>query len=109
MKSSGLIEFGVHTANHRILSSLSENELESELIAPKNEIENILNCEITSFCYPNGIRDVDFFDSHEKYLASGGYQCAFSTEEELNDTGCNRYRLGRLSIGSDITSDLNFF
>lgn len=108
MKSSGLIEFGVHTANHRILSSLSDDEFESELIASKGRMEEKLNCEVTSFCYPNGIRDVDFFDFHEKYLSAGGYHCAFSTEEELNRTDCNRYRLGRLSIGSDITSNLNF-
>ena len=109
MQSSGLVEFGVHTANHRILSGLAEDELEMELVDPKAKLEDKLNCEIISFCYPNGIPDVDFFSSHEGYLASNGYLCAFSTQEELNSRDCNPYRLGRLAIGSDITSDMNFF
>lgn len=109
MKSSGLVEFGVHTATHRILSGLSDTEFEAEIIKPKKTLESKLSCEMTSFCYPNGTPDVDFYSTHEEFLASNGYLCSFSTQEKLNPDGYNPYRLCRMSIGNDVTSDINFF
>lgn len=109
MKSSGLVEFGVHTATHRIVSELPPDEWEKEIVAPKNKIEKIIGNSIDTFCYPNGVPDVDFFQEHEKYLKSKGYVCAFSTHEGLNTPKYNQYRLGRIPVGSDISSDINFF
>ena len=83
MKDSGLIEFGVHTATHRILSELPTDEWEREIVDPKAKLSKILDCEISSFCYPNGIPDVDFTKDHEDYLSKAGYVCAFSMEEWL--------------------------
>jgi peptidoglycan/xylan/chitin deacetylase (PgdA/CDA1 family) len=109
MRASGLVEFGVHTATHRILSGLAADEYRQELVAPRVRLSRELNCEITSFCYPNGTPDIDFYQEHEEYLEHHGYVCAFSTHEVLNSKGCNRYRLGRLSVGSDMTSDRHVF
>ncbi|MBA4366807.1 MAG: polysaccharide deacetylase [Desulfobacterium sp.] len=109
MKSSGLIEFGVHTATHRMVSELSPDEWEKEIVAPKNKIEKIIGNTIDTFCYPNGVPDVDFFQEHEKFLKSRGYVCAFSAHEGLNSPKYDQYRLGRISVGSDISSEINFF
>ena len=105
MSASGLVEFGVHTATHRILSGLTTDEYRQELVEPKVQLSKELNCGITSFCYPNGVPDVDFFKDHEKYLEENGYTCAFSTHEALNAQGCNRYRMSRFSVGNDMTSN----
>jgi len=109
MKNSGLIEFGVHTATHRIFSQLSENEWEKEIIAPKKLISNKLNCNTSAFCYPNGIPDVDFTFLQEEYLKRAGFVCSFCTGEWLNSWDGNFFRLGRKSAGNDLTSSLHYF
>ena len=109
MFKSGLIDFGVHTATHRIVSDLHENEWEQEIVHPKKKLEQILECKVESFCYPNGIPDIDFSEQHEKYLKKFGYQCAFSTGEWLNSPRSQSYRLGRIPAGNDMTSDRNYF
>ena len=109
MKESGLIDFGVHTANHRIVSELSKDEWEKEIVEPKAKLSQILDCEISSFCYPNGIPGKDFSRDHEDYLNKTGYICAFSTEESLNSRNDDPFCLGRIPTGNDMTSDRDFF
>ncbi|MEN8140609.1 MAG: polysaccharide deacetylase family protein [Thermodesulfobacteriota bacterium] len=109
MKSSGLVEFGVHTATHRIVSGLCPDELEGEVVEPKKKMEGRLNCKVETFCYPNGIPDVDFLSQHEEFLMENGYQCAFSTKEGINPASARVSRLARIPVGSDITGDLPFF
>lgn len=109
MKKSGLIDFGVHTANHRIISQVSEDEWEKEIIFPKKKLSSMLNCETNFFCYPNGIPDVDFTPRTEEYLAQAGYVGAFSTGEWLNSWGEKLFRLGRKPAGNDVTSNIFFF
>lgn len=109
MKATGLIDFGVHTATHRIVSELQKHELEREIIAPKEKLSWILGCGILSFSYPNGIPGADFNDFHERYLKKVGYLCAFCTGEWLNSSNQNPYRLGKIPAGNDLTSEKNIF
>ncbi len=110
MSLSGLISFGVHTATHRILIELaSKQEFEREILRPKHKLSQKLGCEILSFCYPNGIPDIDFTDLHVKYLKQANYLCAFTGEQILNSPGGDPFRLGRKLVGNDITSELSFF
>lgn len=109
MSNYGNIEFGVHTATHRIVSEINTRELYEEIVEPKNKMEKIIGSNIISFSFPNGIPDVDFEVEHEKFLDSYGYLCAFSTDEVLNSRDVNAFRFGRIAVGSDVTSDINFF
>lgn len=109
MKDEGIIDFGVHTANHRIVSGLHENEWDGEIRQPGIKLSRILRQKVLSFCYPNGRPDMDFHKEHEAYLMKSGYRCAFSTESTLNDQNLEPYRIGRLPAGNDFTSDLNYF
>ena len=109
MKQSGLVDFAIHTATHRMLTEIPDNELEQEIIKPKQQLEEILQDQVYSFTYPNGIPERDFTKFHEEYLRKAGFLCAFSTEEILNHPNRNVFRLGRKPAGNDITSNLNFF
>ncbi len=109
MRASRLIDFGVHTATHRILSQLDRDEWYKEIIAPKVKLSKILNSNISSFCYPNGKPDIDFSPQHENYLKNNGYECAFCTGNWLNIEGENMFRIGRLPSGNDITKEMNYF
>lgn len=109
MSASGLVDFGVHTATHRLLRELEPWEFEREILAPKATLERMTGQRATAFCYPNGIPDVDFTLDHEQYLESAGYTCAFSTGATLNSARSPRFRLGRLTVGDECSSASEYF
>ena len=84
MLRSGLVEFGVHTATHRILAELAREEWEREIRAPKQKLEAEIRRGVAAFCFPNGRPQVDFRPEHLKYLRHCGYSCAFTTEGGLH-------------------------
>lgn len=110
MERSGLVRFGVHTARHRILSELTESELEGEVLTPRRRFAAELGREPESFCFPNGIPGIDFHPGHQAFLRSCGYRCAFSTERGLFDPGSGeRMGIARIAVGNDGSSDPDYF
>lgn len=109
MHTSSLIHFGVHTYSHCILSHISDELMHEEIIQPKKIIEEKLNCNVKTFCYPNGIPEVDFSYYHEDYLKKSFYSCAFCTGTWLNKSWKNSFRLGRKPAGNDFTSQDQYF
>jgi len=85
MYSSGLIEFGSHTLTHPSLSHIiSETILINEISKSKEELENLLNIPIETFCYPYG----HFNETVKMIVEKSGYICATSTKKgsvNLND------------------------
>jgi peptidoglycan/xylan/chitin deacetylase (PgdA/CDA1 family) len=49
-----LITIGAHTADHFVLSRLSDDELRAQLITPKRELESRLGHPVDHFAYPFG-------------------------------------------------------
>ena len=84
MLRSGLVEFGVHTATHRILTELAAEEWEREILVPKQKLEAELDREVAAFCFPNGRPLIDFGPEHLDYLRTSDYSCAFTTERDLH-------------------------
>ncbi len=52
-----VVEVGSHTLSHPILTSLSPNEVESEVRDSRYALESRLNRPVSVFCYPNGNLD----------------------------------------------------
>jgi peptidoglycan-N-acetylglucosamine deacetylase len=52
--SSESCEIGAHTVSHRSLPTLTPNELNYEVQACKQLLEQTLGSEVLMFCYPNG-------------------------------------------------------
>jgi peptidoglycan/xylan/chitin deacetylase (PgdA/CDA1 family) len=110
MHQSGLIDFGVHTASHCVLSELPRNDWEREIVAPKKKLESFLGSEISSFCFPNGRPEIDFRPEHMEYLRGAGYQYAFSTENSLfSFSSSEPMNIGRIPAGNDWTSEPAYF
>ena len=105
MHHSGLVDFGVHTATHRILTELDTTSFEDEIASPKNTLENHLGQVTTSFCYPNGRPALDFDEEHIEYLKNTGFNCAFATCNKLFSPGNdNPFIIGRVPAGHDASS-----
>jgi peptidoglycan/xylan/chitin deacetylase (PgdA/CDA1 family) len=110
MQQSGLIDFGVHTASHCILTELSEDRWEREIVEPKLKLEARLGTKVDAFCYPNGRPAIDFHSGHIEYLRKRGYVCAFTTEEEIFSwPRLDCMAIGRVPVGNDGTSEPAYF
>jgi peptidoglycan/xylan/chitin deacetylase (PgdA/CDA1 family) len=75
MARHGIIEFGSHTMNHRLLNKLSEPEIRSEVNDAKREIENLLQKPCLTFAYPAG-----FYSKEARHVVEqAGHIAAFTT------------------------------
>jgi peptidoglycan/xylan/chitin deacetylase (PgdA/CDA1 family) len=103
MQSSGLVSFGSHTAGHQILTTLSGDEIERELVESRNALirEGVADPSYITFCYPNG----DYDDKIVRMVANAGYRLAVTTERGWNGYASgDPYRFRRISIHQDICS-----
>ncbi len=54
LSKNPIISFQSHSVTHTAVSSLSENEIEDEMIKSKEIIEQHTGLKVHSFCYPYG-------------------------------------------------------
>lgn len=75
------IAFGAHTVTHPHLTQLSKENAWQEIVQSKKDIEEILQKEITTFCYPYG----EFSQGVKEMVKDAGFRCACAgdTEEDL--------------------------
>jgi peptidoglycan/xylan/chitin deacetylase (PgdA/CDA1 family) len=93
----GLVDFGAHTMNHRILSLLSPEEQDEEISAARAEIvRHAGSCEL--FAYPNGRRG-DFTDETVDIVRKAGFAGAVTAFPRLVRPGADRFRLPRIGVG----------
>jgi peptidoglycan/xylan/chitin deacetylase (PgdA/CDA1 family) len=75
------VEIGSHTLTHPILTGLSADRLRAEVELSRERIQNALERNVETFCYPNG--DYDLRTQRE--VARAGYQLAVTTDVGLNN------------------------
>ena len=103
MQSSGLVSFGSHTVRHQILTTLSSEEIERELVESRNALirEGVADPSCIPFCFPNG----DYDDKIVRMVENAGYRLAVTTERGWNGFASgDPYRFRRISIHQDICS-----
>lgn len=80
MRKSGLVEFSSHGFSHKRLRRCSDEEIRFELQESKRILEERLNGEVKSFCYPYGA-----FDKRvRKWVYETGYTLDFGTRKGIN-------------------------
>jgi len=97
---------GSHTASHQILASTSADEVRSELVTSRGEIEARLDRPCWSFSYPNGERS-DFRPADQEAVKTAGYDCAFTQMRGFVAANSNPYAFPRMPVRP--SSDLNVF
>lgn len=102
MRSSGLVTFGSHTASHRILTMLTEEEVREELVRSRERLvkEHAADASFIPFCYPNG----NYNDNTVRCVEETGYDLAVTTERGWNLPGPDQFTLKRIGLHQDITS-----
>lgn len=91
------IDFGSHTVNHQILSSLDTNAANDEICRSKAELEDLLKKEMCYFAYPYG-KKRHYTEEVKDKVKQAGYKAAFTTENREIDMHCDRFELGRFCI-----------
>jgi peptidoglycan/xylan/chitin deacetylase (PgdA/CDA1 family) len=86
------IEIGSHTANHPILTNVSDDVLADELRMSKSMLEEKLQKQLIHFCYPNGNVSKRERDAAEK----SGYASSVTTELRLCENDDDTFLLPRI-------------
>ncbi len=92
------VSFGAHTVSHPILTRLPLETARKEIVDSKQHLEEELDQEITTFCYPNG-KPGDFNDDIVEILKSDGFRCAVTSSPAFVSPSTNLYELPRI-LGS---------
>lgn len=78
LHKSGLVEVGAHTMIHPVLANetdeVSYREIQNSVIG----LSEILDCEVKTLAYPNGIEGLDYGLREQNYAQSVGVDMAFS-------------------------------
>lgn len=90
------MEVGSHTRSHANLTTLSSADSCFEIAASKQELEQLLECEIRHFCYPFG----KFEKEHSSAVEDAGYASATTTQRGLIHSGDDPFTLRRVMIAS---------
>lgn len=97
------IRFGSHTVNHPVLYKNSWQEIENELAASKENLEQALGEKITNFAYPYAFpqHDRQFVEKFQELLRQLGYRSCATTVIGRVQTGDNPFCLKRLPVNDD--------
>ncbi|MEE8583666.1 MAG: polysaccharide deacetylase family protein, partial [Acidobacteriota bacterium] len=104
MADSGM-EIGAHSVNHAILTRISREEAEREIVQSFRAIEKQLSRPCRYFAYPNGMAR-DFAPAHQQLLAETGLLGAFTQLPGFNGIGTNPFALHRINIPANCGPNL---
>ena len=97
------VEFGSHTVNHPKLVDLAWPEIEHELTASKQEMENRLGETVSSFAYPFAFPQANrpFATRFRELLVRAGYSNCVTTAIGRGRLDGDLYQLPRLPVNSE--------
>ena len=92
-ESSG-VQLYSHTLSHPYLTQINENQLKSEVFTSKEQLEAILNHEVTMISYPHG----DYDEKVKEEVGNAGYKYAFTIEPKAVRPGIDKFAIPRFMI-----------
>lgn len=95
LHKSGLVEIGAHTLIHPILKSENEDVCTKEIQESVEKLSDLLNHEVHTFAYPNGLSGIDFADREMSVAQRCGIDMAFSVNPGIIDKNTNPLSIPR--------------
>lgn len=97
---NGGIEVGSHSQTHPYLSKLDDAALYSQVIGSKQRLEELLNKQVTAFCYPYG----DFNEEVIEEVKEAGYKLAVTVHTDISSKKDALYQLPRVNVYGGMTN-----
>lgn len=101
MARRGRVDFGAHTVEHVILTSVDRERAAEEIGHSQLRVSERVGEPVRHFAYPNGTPED--FDEDIRGLVAESFETAVTTVEGLNDPGDDVYTLKRVAVGSDLS------
>lgn len=95
LADSTLVTIGAHSHTHEILTKLTPEETEDNIIRSKIKLEKWTGRRIAYFSYPNG----DYSTALMRAVARAGFMAAVSTEERTWRRTEDIYAIPRIGVG----------
>lgn len=107
MEKIGLVTFGSHTASHRVLTTLKDEEIRYELIRSRERLiaEKVMDPSFIPFSYTN----MNCNEKIARMVREASYNLAVTTEISWNHFGSNPFTLRRIGIHQVMTSTASMF
>lgn len=83
MKKSGLVEIGAHSLSHPILANESMDRSEWEIKKSVSDLTSLIDVDVRTFAYPNGIEGLDYGQREMDLLGQAGVELAFSVDPDV--------------------------
>jgi peptidoglycan/xylan/chitin deacetylase (PgdA/CDA1 family)/glycosyltransferase involved in cell wall biosynthesis len=87
------IEFGAHSRTHADLRTVSNSDLEREVVGSGEDLRGTLGRKVTSFAYPYG-----FYNDGVSQCVANSFDVAFTCEEGLNSARSKPFLLRRTMV-----------
>ncbi len=100
MIKSDLVSFGGHTHSHAILSLLTQQEQEEQIILSLEKVKELTGTQCHIFSYPNGGKE-DYTQHTIDILNQHGVNLAVTTRGGYNRPSAEPMTLRRISIGGN--------
>ena len=94
LSSSGLVEIGAHTVTHPVLAQLPIEQQQQEVVACKQDLQQILGRPVESFAFPYGSHAAALVES----LLGMGFHCACATAGGPVRRRTNRFLFPRETV-----------
>lgn len=88
---------GGHTHTHPILSKVSMQDAETEILVNRDTLRDITGHQPLLFAYPNGRPVTDYGLEHANLVKKSGYRAAFSTAWGVASRGIDTFQLPRFA------------
>jgi len=93
--AAGGMTIGAHTVSHPILTRVSQEQAQQEILQSRQLLEERVGIPVRHFCYPNG-RAQDFSPEIERMVEASGYRSACTTIRGINTLRSDRFALRRI-------------
>lgn len=94
------VAFGGHGAEHRLLTKVSAEEVESEVRLSKAVVDERFAGTAPTFSYPNGYLTPEIADR----VRAAGYRLGFTTSRGFVSAGDDRFTVRRLNVHEAVTN-----
>lgn len=101
MRSSGWVDIGSHTCNHkRLTHHLDTQDLQHEIVESKQLLEAKLSQKINLFCFPNGDYNQAALD-----IVKSTYRAAVTTQKGIvSNNNFSLHELKRIGLHQEVSS-----